>query len=386
MSSVNWSKIRTASEAKAKIAHNAKETRLERNHSNPHIDKSKIHLNLNFDGRTYRQRCKAYDDRVSFCKGNMKRVRSDAITMIGLNVKIPENLTHADYALQAEWCRDAYQIIRDFVGKENVVSATADFDEVHEYFDPDLKKMVLSRPEVDVKFVPEVNGKLSAKAWQTKGTMTKLNNQIEQMTEQKYHMTFLTGKGGKNLSAEELKAQSIIAEAEYNAEQILKEAEREADEIFESASDKIAEASDEVDRRAKAVMAREREVASKERNIAIKERFLDSKGKTMAEKEKVLQDDTEAMEHYRSMLHDWEAELNERSKTINEMTPLDDVLKDVISHAYVRVRGSDGATKAVPVMEYIERQKKKRAEAVRSRRPLPFVRDNGQENEDEYER
>lgn len=214
MSSVNWDKTKTASEAKAKIRHNDKEERVKTEHSNPDINKDLTSKNLSLDGRSYEEKCRAYDKRVEWCKGNMKRVRKDAVTMIGLNVKLPEGLVHAPYEKQVEWCQDVYAIMQDFVGKDNIVSATADFDEVHEYYNPETKQKELSRPEVDIRFVPEIEGKLNAKKWQTKGNMTRLNNLVQEMTQDKYHMDFMTGKGGKNVSTEVLKAQSAKAEAE----------------------------------------------------------------------------------------------------------------------------------------------------------------------------
>lgn len=235
MSSVNWKKIRTASQAKANIRHNDKEKRIQDNHSNSDIDKSKTHLNLSFTDMSYEEKCEAYDKRVSECKANMKRVRSDAITMISLNIKLPEGLVHASYDEQAKWCKSCYKVVEEFVGKENIVSATADFDEVHEYFNPDTKQMELSRPELDVKFIPAIDGKLNAKQWQTPMNMTSLNTDIELMTLFDYGMEFMTGKGGKNSSAENLKTQSAKAEYEYychKAEQKKRECSRAEQDYY----------------------------------------------------------------------------------------------------------------------------------------------------------
>lgn len=211
MSSVNWQKIKSVSQGKGLIAHNDKEKRKENEHQNPDIDKTKIDLNLEFQGRDYAAKCKAYDDRVAYCKSNMKRVRSDAVTLIGLNIKLPEGLMEKDYQTQCEWMKKTYEVVRDFVGEENVVSATADFDEVHEYFDPETKTFVMSRPEVDVKFVPEIEGKLNAKLWQTRANMVALNTEVEQMTQKEFGCDFQTGKGAKKKSTDELKNASARA-------------------------------------------------------------------------------------------------------------------------------------------------------------------------------
>lgn len=211
MSSVNWQKIKSVSQGKGLIAHNDKEKRKQRNHQNPDIDKNKIDLNLEFQGRDYDAKCKAYDERVAYCKSNMKRVRSDAVTLIGLNIKLPEGLMQKDYQTQCKWMKRTYEVVRDFVGEENVVSATADFDEVHEYFDPETKTFVMSRPEVDVKFVPEIKGKLNAKEFQTRANMVKLNNEVEQMTQKEFGCKFQTGKGAKKKSTDILKNESARA-------------------------------------------------------------------------------------------------------------------------------------------------------------------------------
>lgn len=45
------------------------------------------------------------------------------------------------------------------MGEERIVSATADFDEIHWYTDEKTHERKLSRPELDVRFVPELDGK-----------------------------------------------------------------------------------------------------------------------------------------------------------------------------------------------------------------------------------
>lgn len=243
MSSVNWQKLKGASEVKAKMRHNDKDLRKVGNHSNPHIDKSKTHLNLSLDGLKYSERCKRYDKRVKECKSHMKRVRSDAVTCIGLNIKLPGAIAESPYEIQKAWCEDCYRIVKEFVGEENIVSATADFDEIHKFYNPDTNQFETSRAEIDVKFVPAIDEKLNAKAWQTKGTMGALNRKIEDMTQKLYACCFMTGKGGKNVPTEVLKTQSAKAEAQLmlDAVNALKddlEADREA---FEEQKSKWAQ-------------------------------------------------------------------------------------------------------------------------------------------------
>ena len=214
MSSVNWQKIKSSSQGKAQMKHNDKEERLKTNHENPDIDKTKTYLNLEFQGRDHKAKCDAYDSRVEFCKSNMSRVRSDAVTLIGLNAKLPGGLNEAPYEVQCAWMNKTYELMRDFVGEQNVISATADFDEVHKYLDPETKQYIMSRPEIDVKFVPELNGKLNAKLLQTRERMVDLNNRIEVMTQQEFGCKFQTGKGAKHKSTDKLKNESIKAERE----------------------------------------------------------------------------------------------------------------------------------------------------------------------------
>lgn len=214
MSSVNWQKVKSTSQGKAQIKHNDKEERYKTNHENPDIDKTKTSLNLEFQGRDHKAKCDAYDSRVEFCKSNMTRVRSDAVTLICLNAKLPGGLNEASYEVQCAWMNKTYELMRDFVGEQNVISATADFDEVHKYMDPETKQYIMSRPEIDVKFVPELNGKLNAKLLQTKARMIDLNNRIEVMTQQEFGCKFQTGAGAKHKSTDKLKNESIKAERE----------------------------------------------------------------------------------------------------------------------------------------------------------------------------
>ena len=214
MSSVNWQKVKSTSQGKAQIKHNDKEERYKTNHENPDIDKTKTSLNLEFQGRDHKAKCDAYDSRVEFCKSNMRRVRSDAVTLICLNAKLPGDLNEAPYSIQCAWMNKTYELMRDFVGEDNVISATADFDEVHRYLDPETKQYIMSRPEIDVKFVPELNGTLNAKLLQTKARMIDLNNRIEVMTQQEFGCKFQTGAGAKHKSTDKLKNESIKAERE----------------------------------------------------------------------------------------------------------------------------------------------------------------------------
>lgn len=385
MSSVNWQKIKSASESKAKIAHNAVETRLERNHSNPHIDKTKTYLNLNLDGRTYLERCDAYDSRVNFCKNNMKRVRSDAVTMIGLNIKLPEGLANADYDTQVLWCKDAYEVIENFVGKENVVSATADFDEVHEYYDPDLGKEVLSRPELDVKFVPEIDGKLCAKKWQTKANMTTLNNRVEDMTEQLYGMTFMNGKGGKNVSTEELKVQS----ARYEAGRVMERAQDKADGILRTTKTEAEMQLRDVGRKSDALKAREEALEAREKAfLTEREDFLiecnewrKRANESLMREKLLLRQDYDS--RYFDKLRDLQTKIeNYRQKS----TELDEIIAElskeksddeIVSYALDRCKyaykTSDGKVRVMPARDYVNGLKNRKSVAIQraNERRLP---------------
>lgn len=325
MSSVNWQKIKTASEAKAKIRHNDKSERMKNNHENRDINKLLTAKNLCLDGRTYAEKCDAYDKRVAYCKGNMKRVRSDAVTMIGLNIKLPPGLTHADYDTQAAWCQDCYRIIGDYVGYDNIVSATADFDEIHEFYNPDTDQMELSRPEVDVKFVPEVDGRLCAKQWQTKGNMRELNNQIEEMTQQQYGMAFMTGAGAKNVSTEQLKVVSAKAEAKkvkadmvaqlfnqsmygVTTDMLLDDLEARKTQ-YEYMTARLAEQSEDYTTRIEELSAREQDIDTRTAALEAQERALNAR-------QEALEDDEEKLLAEKLKLRKIENTLRERERMI----------------------------------------------------------------------
>ena len=64
MASVNFEKIKSVQQMKACLRHCDKEERLEHEHSNKHIDKSRTSLNL--QGGKYADTCKLVDDRMAY--------------------------------------------------------------------------------------------------------------------------------------------------------------------------------------------------------------------------------------------------------------------------------------------------------------------------------
>lgn len=288
MSSVNWQKIRSAPEVVAKVKHNDIEQRLQANHSNADINKDLTSQNLSLDGRSLRDKIDTYNQLVNQSKKTMVRVRSNAITCIGLNVKIPEDLTYAPRELQEDWIYNAYDVIRDYIGENRIFSATADFDEVHAYVDPETHETVLSRPELDVKFVPSdpETGHLNAAGWQTRAKMREINNAIEQMSMEQYNIRFMTGKSAKRTDVDVLKKQSIEAEAKL-LEAKRKENLKDLDYIMRCNEQLIADTA-KLDEREKRVDASEADLVEREKKVD--------------EREKVLKDKAEALERVRADL------------------------------------------------------------------------------------
>ncbi|MCD8155485.1 MAG: plasmid recombination protein [Clostridiales bacterium] len=235
MSSVDWKKYHGPSEVKAKLRHNDKESRMAGNHSNPDINKSRTHLNLNLTGRTLAESEARYDELVEGCKANMKRVRSDAVTCIGLNIKLPPDYTHVTYETQVEWVKRCYEVVKDFVGEERIVSATADFDEIHWYTDEKTHERKLSRPELDVRFVPELDGKLNAKKVESRQAIHELNDRIEAMSQMTFGINFMTGEEARHETTESLKVKSMIEEkSEEKAEKKVEKRVKQITQVLET--------------------------------------------------------------------------------------------------------------------------------------------------------
>lgn len=215
MASVNFQKFKSAGDAKAQFRHSDKEERLRHQHANKQIDKSKSHINLQYK-RDYAKTCEFYDKRIAELdkNGNSNR-RKDRVTLMGIEVPVPEHLDVSDYG---KWFSSVNHILQKRYGEKNIVNAYIHFDEQHDYLDSETGQMRTSRVHAHFYVIPEVDGSLNAKTLMTRKNFISLDNEIEKMSVMEFGCRFMTGskkKSGKTV--EQLKAESRVAEAEKRA-------------------------------------------------------------------------------------------------------------------------------------------------------------------------
>ena len=96
MASVNFEKLKTPQQVKAMLRHCDGEERMEANHSNIDIDKSKTSGNMQGD-LDYTAACQKYSERIAFLDAKPgANKRKDQVTCFGLNVPAPKDLKPED--------------------------------------------------------------------------------------------------------------------------------------------------------------------------------------------------------------------------------------------------------------------------------------------------
>lgn len=249
MASCDWEKKKGAGEAKALFRHCDTKEREKANHSNKDIDKSLTHLNMSFglydNPNGYDAICKEYDDHIAYLDSKAgANKRKDRVTLCALNLTVPNGMDDATAQL---WCIEAYEVLYDCFG-ENLLGATAHFDERHTYIDTETKKERMSRVHLQAQIIPDINGKLNAKALTSRSNMIILNNRIEEMTKSRFPgYKFMTGEKKKSRkTVEELKQASdmlaVTVEAQQEAAKIVEEARQRADKLDDEAIEKLEKA------------------------------------------------------------------------------------------------------------------------------------------------
>ena len=245
MSAIQWSggKLHGASEAKVQgFLHDTKDTRLTHGHSNPDIDLSRTPNNMAYRGLTYQQKCERYDELMETVKIKRKSSGANAnVTLQKLVICVPEDMQDGDRydAVQVQsWVNDVGAILEKEFG-ELLIDIDCHVDEVHQYLNPqkdkdDPNRFIWSRIHLHAAVVPAVwevvkdkagnpildsDGKpvkelvLNAHQFARKAVIVRLNKLVQEMTQQKYDMNFMSGagKGKKHQTVEDLKRLSAQA-------------------------------------------------------------------------------------------------------------------------------------------------------------------------------
>lgn len=241
MASAGWNggKAKSTQQAKAWMRHNSKKERIEANHSNTEIDKSRTPLNFSFRGLSYKQRCAAYDKRMGEIDQGKPGSGKNARTVLqSVTVYAPEAL-RGDLPKLREWFHRVGELAEQQFRSENVIDMAVDVDEVHSYLDEQEKVWKLAAEHGHLWLVPEVDGKLNGKQFSRRAAIVKFNDAIQYMTEREFGCAFNDGtKKKRRGTVEQLKARTLRAEVE----QLQEQAETIIQDALDAATDTRAEA------------------------------------------------------------------------------------------------------------------------------------------------
>lgn len=231
MASVDFEKIKTAIEAKAKFRHCDKDERLKHEHSNANINKGVTADNKQWIA-DYKTVCKRYDERIkTLDETTNTNKRSDRVTCMGLCIPAPIELPEDK---QKDWFNAVTRIATGMYGKQNLMQLYVHSDEVHDYVNPATGEMVTSRAHAHLYFIPEHEGKLNGKWFSSRKNMIALNNQIQEMSERAFGVKFMDGSKRKSRkTVEELKNESQFAELMSDIEATRAIQKSESDILFD---------------------------------------------------------------------------------------------------------------------------------------------------------
>ena len=207
MASVNFEKIKSIAEIKAKIRHCDREEREKHEHKNKQINKNLTHKNIDlFDNDNYEKACSRFDKRLADLDNTTNtNKRKDRVNCFGLSIPLPQALSPEHERL---FYSNTYQIICNQYGKDNIIAGYIHYDEVHDYIDASTNRIERSRPHFHLYVIPERNGILNGKWFSSKANMTKLNKSIDEMCQQEFHICFMTRTKKRGQSVEDLKEAS----------------------------------------------------------------------------------------------------------------------------------------------------------------------------------
>lgn len=290
MASVDFQKQHGATDVKRRLRHMYEETRLEDNHSNPHIDKGRTASNsVIYGAANYQEACKAYDDTIAYLDSKPKaNKRKDRVTGFGLAVPIPPAITETGVEKEDEFARAVIGQCRDLWKQSKIICSVVHRDEIHDYLDAETGEQRRSRAHIHIMYIPIADDKLAGKKFSQRNNMFAINKKVESVAKA-YGTFFMTGEKRKStLSMGELKNRSSIREAEAAAKQAQREAEKkkaladkalkEAEELRERARRAAEEAekkSNEIDFEAELKMLfREDELEEREQELKQREQKM----------------------------------------------------------------------------------------------------------------
>lgn len=202
MASVNFMKLTGSNAVKGILRHCDPKERERHEHKNQDIDKSQISNDIVMrDNLDYALSCGRYMQRIKDLDSTTNtNKRKDRVTCFSLEVPSPEGL---DRDQANAFLADAFRIMQQRFGVENVINGYIHNDEIHNYMDHgEIKE---SRSHIHVLVVPEIDGKLNGKSFSSRKNMKDLNNTLDSYCRSKYKVPFMTHEKPRKRTVEELK-------------------------------------------------------------------------------------------------------------------------------------------------------------------------------------
>lgn len=179
-------------------------------HSNLEIDPSKSYMNQNFTGMDWRASKEKWEKRIAeLDKNSQQNPRNNRIELTSLEMPVPYGLSNDD---AKKLFQDFYDMCKERFGEENIIGATSHFDEIAPYRDASDGEIKVSRPHIHIQVMPVVDGKLNNKAFSSLPNIYSLNQDVEKLCNEKYHVRFNTGETPRKERTEQLKKNSRYVE------------------------------------------------------------------------------------------------------------------------------------------------------------------------------
>lgn len=277
MASVDWQK-QTKQKTGAMRVHLGKKERVEMEHSNQDIDKSKSCLNAYIGCNDYSEAYQAMLKRVAEVDkiSPPLRVKKDRIICGSLECPCPQSIY--EQGRSAEFFEGLHQIYSEYFGEENVHGTCVHYDEMHPYIDKDgFEKMSLAHSHTlvsayaewqepvwarnengTIKKAPDLyqNGKpktdkkgnlkmknvqakdengnlifekrqgINGKNFEQRPRYNELNNLVQDYCQKTFNTTFMTGEEAQKKSVELLKAEGEVADKKREIEALNRQAEQ----------------------------------------------------------------------------------------------------------------------------------------------------------------
>ena len=296
MASVDFHcKCKGGSDSKAIMRHNDKEERMKSDveHSNEHLDKAKTPFNLAYKNRSYEEVKLFYDKRILELDATTNtNKRKDRVTMFGLEIPRPPELRKEDHA---KWFNETCKLVEDWVGSDNFIEGHFHVDEVHDYYDTEKKEWCTSVEHCHLQVIPEVDGKLNAKAFSSRKRMIELNKQIDKMTQTKFGVSFMTGEGKRHGKVEDLKIKSANAVRQMESE--LRAKSDSLDREHQKRMSELDAKSDSLDRELEERASKlEAEYSEKEAKLTVREDLVEQRENEVSDIKKSLKTQISALQ------------------------------------------------------------------------------------------